>query len=287
MLGVEQLLGQRTLIVNADDFGIAKQVNAGIIHAHRYGIVTAASLMTNGDAFQDAVALGRSFSELDIGIHLTLVEEKPVLDRSAIPSLTKNSGLLPKNVISFVLAMSKGEISLADVRKELEAQFSKVIESGIAPSHIDSHQHLHLLPQILPVVVELAEQFQIKYIRLPREQFTSRMIVSRSQYRTFQLLLLRLACKLTKRFQIKTTENFVGFFDGGRLSCMSLHDMLKSLATSGCTELMCHPGFTPGRSYQHWKYNWENEVAALCHKSLPQTLRDLGIRLTTFRALGP
>lgn len=132
------------LITNADDFGFTRDVNRGIIEAHRNGILTATTLMANGAAFDDAVELARQNPNLDIGVHLVLV------DLQGFPPT------IPK------LILSLPQMQIYDV---LSAQVRKVLAAGIQPSHLDTHKHTHLLPPVFNALVRIADEFHIPWVR--------------------------------------------------------------------------------------------------------------------------
>ncbi|MEO8025546.1 MAG: ChbG/HpnK family deacetylase, partial [Bryobacteraceae bacterium] len=144
----------KLLIVNADDFGFTHDVNAGIVEAHTHGILTATTLMANGPAFEDAVRLAGEYPSLDIGCHLVLVGGVSLLDGRDLPLTVSN----------LLRTMATGGIRIYD---ELRAQVVKIVESGVAPTHLDTHKHTHLLPPVLDVVARLSEEFAIPWVRRP------------------------------------------------------------------------------------------------------------------------
>ena len=93
----------KQLVVNADDFGFTRDVNAGIVAAHRDGILTATTLMATGEQFDDAVRLAREIPSLDVGCHLVLVGSAPYpshrvsvdpgVGARAVSTLIRSSGL--------------------------------------------------------------------------------------------------------------------------------------------------------------------------------------------------
>src|SRR6266849_6501592 len=110
------------VIVNADDFGLTARVNQGVLEAHTRGILTSASIMAVGQAFEHAARLARATPALDVGVHLTLVEERPLLPRYQIPSLVGPEGRFPRHADRFVLRYFAGRINLLEVRQELAEQ---------------------------------------------------------------------------------------------------------------------------------------------------------------------
>jgi chitin disaccharide deacetylase len=275
------------LIVNADDLGISEAVNEGILEAHLNGILTSASVMANGVAFEHAMRLCRSIPSLGLGIHLTLVEEAPLLSAAAIPSLVDRGGRLHRDATTFMRKYVAGKIHLQDVWSELEAQIRKVLSQGIEISHLDSHQHLHMLPQIRDITIALANKYNIPAIRVPREHLRPYMLRRAGGIsRLCQLFVLNAFCRLGKKMPARRTDRFVGFFFGGNLHKENLHKLLQSLPISGTCELMCHPGMEdPTTRYSHWGYHWSEELSALTDPEIPKILRRQRIDLISYRQL--
>ena len=148
-------MASRSLIVNADDFGFTRGVNAGIIEAHRNGILTATTLMANGPAFDDAVGLARGNPSLDVGCHLVLVGGCSLLD---------SNRPFPATVRHLVVAIAA---RLLDIYAELRAQVDRIVKAGLNPSHLDTHKHTHLLPPVRDAVARLARETGIRWVRRP------------------------------------------------------------------------------------------------------------------------
>ncbi|HEY4713486.1 MAG TPA: ChbG/HpnK family deacetylase, partial [Aquirhabdus sp.] len=130
MLAIERGVMETTckLIVHADDFGISEQVNDGILKAHLNGILTSTSIMATGAAFDHAVSISNSVPSLDVGIHLTLVEEKPLLEMRQISSLLDNNGRFYGHATIFTKKYLFGKIRIDEVVHELDAQIQKVLD---------------------------------------------------------------------------------------------------------------------------------------------------------------
>jgi chitin disaccharide deacetylase len=213
------------LIPNADDFGYTRDVNEGIIHAHRAGILTATTLMATGAEFDHAVALARENPSLDVGVHLVLV----------------GSPGYPKSVAQLIQQIALGRIRIYD---ELAAQVRKVQNAGLHPSHLDSHKHTHLLPPVLNAVARIASEFGIPWVRRPFDLPLhaggvpwGRRVLSKSLgfARTgFHRVLERAHCR--------TTDHFAGFQITGHFDAAELAQLIRQLP-EGVTEFMCHPGF--------------------------------------------
>ena len=275
------------LLVNADDFGLSEKTNEGIEYAHRNGILTSASLMANGAAFEHAVAICRQVPSLDVGIHLTLVEERPLLAALAVPSLVDAKGRFPRHATVFTKQYFLGRLSLTEIRAELEAQIRKVLKHGIHISHLDSHQHVHMLPQILKIAVSLAKEYDIPFIRFPGEKLCSYMVQGPGAIsRVLQLLGLRFFCALGDRSPLSRTDRFAGFFFGGKMTRKNLREVIEHLPQDGVYELMCHPGLAdPLSNYSHWGYDPSGECAALVDQETRSLLNLRGIQLVNFMDL--
>lgn len=275
------------LIVNADDLGLSEAINAGVIDAHHNGIVTAASLMAVGGAFADAVARVKATPTLDLGVHLTLVEERPLLDPARLASLVDACGRFPPNAFAFTRSYLAGRIRRAEIRAELEAQIACVIDSGLKPSHLDSHQHLHLLPGIWQTTCALALRFGIGALRRPRERPRRRHhALGAGLGRLAQMATLAGFCLQPLPKGLRAPDRFAGFAFGGGLDRTRLLAILDHLPVHGSCELMCHPGHDdPATRYAHWAYRPAEELAALTDAQVRARIAGRGIRLIGFRDL--
>ena len=274
------------LIVHADDFGLSRKVNEGIVLAHREGILTSTSLTACGAAFEPAIELAETTPSLDIGVHLTLVEEKPVLDPARIPSLVGSDGRFHSHASGFFKKYLTGRIHLREIRDELEGQMKKIFTQGIKVSHLDSHQHLHVLPGILRITADLAKAYGVPAIRLPRERLPWRMQLQGSPSRLLQMRVLNFFGWLGKGLIELRADSFFGFLAGGELNKKNLRQILEVLPPKGACELMCHPGLEDRETaYRHWNYRWQEELDALIDPEIADFIREREIRLSSFREL--
>lgn len=288
------MTGQRRelrLIVHGDDFGLSAPVNRGIVEAHRDGILTSTSVIACGAAFDHAISELRSTPTLDVGVHLTLVEERPLRDPARIPTLVTSDRRFHRSAGVFARRYMTGRISLGEVREELDAQVAKVVNAGLAPSHLDSHQHLHALPGIMRVVVDLARRHGLGAIRIPRERIRPGVLGPSGWRRLPALLALRLSCLAAELADLRggtvaAPDTVIGFPWAGNLDERNLRRAIAAFPASGTCELMCHPGLDdPGGAYGHWGYRWPEEHAALTDPAVARRLEDRGIRLISYRDL--
>jgi predicted glycoside hydrolase/deacetylase ChbG (UPF0249 family) len=272
------LTARKLLVVNADDFGFTPDVNEGIVDAHRRGILTATTLMANGDAFDDAVRLSRETPSLDIGCHLVLIGGRSLAGGKA----------LPLSVPQLLAALAKREIRPYE---ELRAQVSRILEAGIRPSHLDTHKHTHLAPPVLEAVARLAEEFDIRWVRRPFDFPLSalRGAVPRMKRWTSDALGLmrRRFHRVLTRHGCRTTDYFAGFQITGRFRTQELVELM-SVIPEGSTELMCHPG-NCGEALRNARTRLKEcrvqELEALVAPETRAALTRHGIELVNYRNL--
>jgi predicted glycoside hydrolase/deacetylase ChbG (UPF0249 family) len=266
--------GRIRLIVNADDFGFTAGVNQGIVEAHRNGILTATTLMANGDAFENAVRLARDNPSLDVGCHLVLVQGRSTLDPARA---------LPPSVKELVKAIARRQIPIYE---EVSAQIRKITAAGIRPTHLDMHKHTHLLPPVLDAVARAAREFGIVWIRRP---FDFGIDARAALTKKFVALGMRVTQPrfVTTLNSLRTTDHFAGFQLTGALDASGLVRTLEQLPP-GITEFMCHPGRLGPDLLQaetRLKESRELELAALTSRETRAVIERRGIELTNYRAL--
>jgi chitin disaccharide deacetylase len=278
---------ERFAIVNGDDFGLSPGVNKGIIRAHQEGILTSASLMATGDASDEAMTLARCQRSLSVGIHLVLVEGKPVLPPERIPSLVTRGGTFYPSLSAFMIRWLIGRIRRVDVEHEWGAQVEKVLAAGVRVEKLDSHMHLHLLPGIFPVAVALAKRYQIRGIRLPREQLGSRQPSAATPALLKRHILASLAAIHGRRAawtDLVCPDRFRGIVENGHLTEQNLLHILGTLQP-GVTEIMVHPGYRDAE-LDAWPrsrlYVRETELEALVSPAIKAFVVTSGIRLINF-----
>lgn len=154
----------RSLIINADDFGMSNEVNEGIKIGIKSGMVTSVSVLANMPYFDDAVEFLREHKEVSVGLHFNITEGTPVLTPNEVGSLLKEDDTF-FSWIGLLLQLIGRSAKIEHVRKELLAQFQKLENTGIKITHIDSHHHIHLFPPIFKFFVQLADEKGIESLR--------------------------------------------------------------------------------------------------------------------------
>jgi predicted glycoside hydrolase/deacetylase ChbG (UPF0249 family) len=260
----------RKLVVNADDFGFTRDVNRGIVEAHRNGILTATTIMSNGAAFDDAVRLARENPTLDIGVHLVLVGQAPY----------------PMTVAQLTRAVMLGRIRIYD---ELSAQVRRVLDAGLQPTHLDTHKHTHLLPQVLSAVARISEEFKIPWVRRPFDfPLESRGISWQKRAVSCSLTVVRSRFeRVLAKHGCRSTDHFAGFQITGKFDASDVVALIRSLP-EGSTEFMVHPGFcTPElrAARTRLKESREEELRALTAPEVRDALRSSGVELVNYGGL--
>ena len=276
----------KQLIVNADDLGLTPAVNRGVVRAFQSGIVTSTSLLVTGSAFEDAVALARQNPELDVGLHLALVEERAVLGPDVLPTLVDETGRFPRTSAEFIRRAILGGINWLEVEREIAAQIALFQETGLRLSHLDSHQHLHMFPPVFQIVRRLARWVENVWIRNPVGPW--RKSPDTPMGRWVQRLGLNLTCLSARRLrdgsQPQMPDGMYGFEVSGRLTQSALEQIFRKIP-DGLYELICHPGEDDAETrtrYSHWGYRWAEELEALTAPETRVVLQEQGIVLTSF-----
>ena len=270
------------LIVNADDFGISEAVNRGIVEAHDRGIVTSTSIMATGPEFEHAVQLARQRPSLAVGVHLVLTEHRPLIGAAAAASLVRSDGTFEPHLKQLLKKRLRGLVSMSEVRSELDAQIRRVRAAGIAISHLDGHQHAHVLPGVARVVAELAAAHAVPAVRYPAERIRGYMLRSvKHAPRVIEQAALNFFCASSPLGRLRRSDDFVGFYFGGRLDEANLETVLARLPARGTVELMCHPGDEGLQAQGDWHYAWAAERDALTSPRVRELLLARGTQLVS------
>jgi len=274
----------KQLVITADDVGLHPGMTRGALAAADAGIVTAVSVATVGRAFEPAVEQLRGLP-LDVGIHLTLVGERPLAPPERIPSLVGRDGALLPGYPALVKRFVLGGLALAEVEIELRLQIERLLATGLPVVHANAHQHLHVLPRIFEIVARLAEEHGIRFVRIPCEPATRGWSSRAVQLAALNHLGRRARRRLQASSRLRAVERTLGVVDAGHLTVDRLRNALAGAA--GTSELVCHPGLGDAElaAAYDWDYDWDAETAALCDPRVPALLRDAGIELTTFSRL--
>ena len=284
----------RSLIVNADDLGWTEGVNRGIAEAHHHGIVTSASLLANGCAFESAVKLALTTPGLGVGVHLNLSDGWPTADAETVTSLVNDRGELSGGPENLLLRLARRGVALEEIECEWDAQIQKVRDTGIQPTHVDGHKHVHMLPGLFEVALRLAKRHGIGAIRVSHEESSLRAALAVGAPKSSVMkqgvqarglkLLVRDAREQAERAGIATADYFCGIAQTGELTRAGLLRLLEILP-KGTTELMVHPGYIDDaleKSATRLKASRESELAILSNTDVRNLVASQGIRLIDY-----
>jgi hopanoid biosynthesis associated protein HpnK len=285
----------RRLIVNADDFGLTPGVNRAIAEAHAEGIVTSATLMAKSAAVDDAVSLAKSQTHLGVGCHVLLVNGCPVLPSDAVRGLVSSaSGRLAESLYGFALRVATGRADPGEIEAEASAQIRKLQSAGIAISHIDTHKHTHVLPQVLRPLLRAARQCGVRAVRNPFEPLRismlrgyTGMLGTYSKVRLLHLLAGRFREEVAQA-GMTTTDGTIGIVATGFLDEVLLRRMIDALP-EGTWELVCHPGYNDPALKAiktRLRESRAHELRLLTSPNTREMLARSGIQLISYRDLG-
>lgn len=278
---------KRILILNADDFGRHPLVNRSVEEGVERGCLRSASIMSGEPFFDDAIQFAKRCPKLGVGVHLTLVNGKPVLPAEEIPSLVTAQGRFYEDYKSFIKAYLTNRIRLTDICRELGAQLDKVIAAGIMPTHADSHEHLHVMPGIFPTVLDLLETRNIRRVRIPKVFGSRKDFLTGGPDAAFDRLGLWILSTWNKctaqRRGFGVPDFFAGKVGGSAVDEEFLIRLSEEIPP-GVTEVMLHPGLNNIRLAKDsgWHHDFEAELKAVCSPVLLERLSAAGITVGNY-----
>ena len=243
----------RKLIINADDFGLTGGINLAISECAEVGVLQSATLMPNGEAFDDAVKIAKGREGFGTGIHFVLTDLKPLSPADKLHGLAGPDGRLPSSPAELLKKIA-GRKELRDaIRRELFSQAEKAFDCGISATHFDSHKHVHIIPVVLDIIIEIAERFSVKVMRDPfeaggawrffydlakgeRTKFVKQYAMASGSIIARPLFRSRI-----RKAGIQTPAGLYGISASGFMNEKIIRRMC-SMLNPGVSELMTHPG---------------------------------------------
>lgn len=284
---------RRRLILTADDFGLAVPVNQAIERGHREGVLGCASLMVGAPEAQDAIERARRLPELRVGLHVVLVEGRPLLPAERVPDLVDANGEFGRQLVRAGFRFFFGRGVRAQLEAEIRAQFEAFWNSGLQLDHVNAHNHMQLHPTVQGLILRIGREFGMRAMRLPYEPpGASARAAGRGRWtRAAHALALAPVTGLLRsrlrRGRVHCNDFVFGLHDSGRMEEELVLRQLNALppgvseiyfhvATARCPELDRH---MPG--YRH-----QAELAALLSPRVRELLRERGIETIAFGDLG-
>lgn len=270
----------KRLIITADDYGAAPEVNDAVERAHKEGVLSAASLMMSGAAAGDAVARARTMPSLRVGLHLVLVDGKPVLPPSAVPDLVDGAGNFRSDMARAGTAMFFLPKVRAQLAQEIEAQFAAFTATGLMLDHVNAHKHFHLHPTVAALMVRIGKSHGVKGARVPLEPQSVLGRIERHRPPATVALTAPFARRLRRLFTregIAAPDQVFGLAWSGAMTAARLRGLVEQLP-EGLSEIYMHPatgpypGSAPG-------YGYAGELAALTDPGLAALIAARDIRV--------
>jgi hopanoid biosynthesis associated protein HpnK len=278
----------KRLIVNGDDFGLSGEVNAGILRAHRIGILTTASLMVAEPAAEAAARAAHETPALDVGLHVVVCKGRSLTAPERMGGAVDAAGRFPENPVSAGMRWFFDRKARAHLRDEIRAQIERHLELVGYLNHIDGHLNFHVHPAIADIVVELAVEYKVPCLRLPmepvavtiglRRDHLARKLVESVIFKT----LSRRARRVMRERGLKFTDRLFGLHQSGHLDEDYVLSVIDRLG-EGTTEFYFHPaadiGGTPPPAEA------QREVEILTSPRVREKLKARAVELITFADL--
>jgi chitin disaccharide deacetylase len=272
-----QISGMKQIIFTADDFGLCTEVNEAVERAHTHGVLSAASLMVAAPSTADAVARARLLPRLKVGLHLTLVDGKPLLPADDIPTLVNAQGSFSSDLFAAGVRWFFSAAARRDLAKEIDAQFQAFRATGLTLDHVNAHNHMHLHPTVLGMILARARDFGVTAVRLPAEPPQPGLAP--------WLWLMR---RRIRHAGLASNDVLVGLRHSGHMTEARVLAALDRLQ-DGINEFYFHPATatTPALETAAPGYNRMGELQALTSRPVAQRLEALGLIPVGFGDLAP
>jgi hopanoid biosynthesis associated protein HpnK len=277
-----QNISRKYIIIAADDMGRSSSVNVAVAEAHDKGIVTSASLMAGGEAFEEAVKIALKYRRLSVGLHVTLCDGKSVLKPSYIPDLVDQDSHFEKNPIKAWVSYMRTGI-LPQIEAEVEAQFNRLEQAGLHTTHVDGHHHLQMHPFIFEIICRQASKRGVGWIRVLNESL-SIVLSLRSFSRGVMPFIERVVfgalnaynLKIARKYDINVACHSLGLAWTGNIDEKCFLDLLDR-AKGSIEEIFTHPDISTESGRQ--------ELEALTSAKVRSKLTSLGVELVGYRDL--
>jgi chitin disaccharide deacetylase len=275
------------LIVTADDFGLAPEVNAAVETAHKNGILTAASLMIGAPAAADAIGRARRMPLLKVGLHIVLTDGYPVSPASRLPNLVDRSGRFRSDMGRASVRIFFDPMARRQVADEIAAQFEAFLAAGLRLDHVDCHKHWHLHPTVSGLILDIGQRYGMTALRIPSEPVRVLRLIEKQTSSRLSWVTSTCAALLKARVQQRrlfAADRVFGLSWSGAMTESRVAGLLAHLP-DGLTEIYFHPatsnsfaGSTPG-------YCYIDELATLVAPRIVLAATGAGIRLVGYSDL--
>ena len=277
------------LIITADDFGLAEPVNEAVEIAHTKGVLTCASLMVSGHAVADAVKRARRLPKLRVGLHVVLVEGRPVLPPGVVPDLVTADGRFRTDMARAGAAMFFKAHVRRQLLAEVSAQFEAYAATGLPLDHATAHKHFHLHPTIAGAIIETGKRFGLRAARVPSEPRDPLKAAEPGARLGPAIVTGPWSAQVRRRFQkagLFTPDRVFGLRWSGAMTEGRLLGLLKNLP-DGVSEIYLHPAARNDFEDAAPGYRYAEELAGLCAPEVVQAARGGGVKMGGFSDFAP
>jgi len=282
----------KKVIVTGDDFGLAVPINEAIAEAHERGILTTASLMVGSEAAADAVRRARKLPSLRVGLHLVLVEGRPILSRKRIPDLLDDQGQFQTHLFRAGVNYFFRPGIRRQLESEIRAQFDAFRDTGLHLDHVNAHNHFHLHPTVFNLLLKVGRDYGLKSVRFPHEpplvswRCSKKDLLPKLANYLFLAPWMSLMKKRLMNENLHFNDFIFGMAESGAMTADLVHRILGRLP-EGVTEIYFHPSMHRCLEIDHTmpNYRHEEEFDALVNEHLRKEFQALSIQRIAFSDL--
>lgn len=275
---------ERRLIITADDFGADATVNDAVIRGHREGVLTAASLMVAAPAAAEAVALARATPTLAVGLHLVLVDGRPILPAEQVSRLVEPSGVFRNDMAASGATMFFHPLARRQLASEIEAQFAAFAATGLQLDHVNAHKHFHMHPTIAGFILRSGARHGLSAARAPIEpDAVIRALEPEARAGAgmpFRVMAEGLRWRL-RRSGLTVPDHTFGLRWSGAMTTARLAGLISELPP-GLNEIYVHPATVDAYPGSAPGYRYRDEFAALRAPEVAKAVRNSNVTLGSF-----
>ena len=281
----------KKLIITADDFGLALPVNEAVAESHRLGVLTTTSLMVGAPAAVDAVERARRLPSLRVGLHIVLVEGRPVLPPRQVPDLVDRRGEFSVHLVRAGFNFCRPGVR-RQLEAEIRAQFEEFRKTGLNLDHANAHNHMHIHPTLMGLIAKIGRDYGLRSVRFPFEppllswQATRRSLAPKLAAAVFLSPWLKIMRARMRGAGLRTNDRVFGIADSGKMTIALVLEFMR-LLPEGVTEIYFHPATRrcPEIMSTMPEYRHEEEYKALIDPAFADAIAKAGAQRISFSDL--